>query len=51
MIRWLRDRWRGYTDADMDTVNRWAANGLRPVPARMTSGEYWAQIARWDRQR
>ena len=51
MLTWLRDWWRGYTDADMDRVNQWAKDGTQPAPAQMTSGEYWACIARWDRQR
>lgn len=51
MLNWLKNWWRGYSDADMDRVNQWTAEGNYPVPAQMTKGEYWACIARWDRQR
>lgn len=50
MFHWLRDWWRGYTDADMARVNEWARVGKYPLPARMTSGEHWACIAHWANQ-
>lgn len=50
MLQWLTDWWRGYSDTDMDRVNLWDTWGsARPLPAQMTKGEYWAYIAKWDR--